>query len=59
MTEIHAGLECGILAGKMMDRDMISFGPTLSNVHTPKESMDVASVQRSWQYLLKVLENLR
>ena len=59
VTAIHAGLECGILAGKMMDIDMISFGPTLSNVHTPKESMDVASVQRSWQYLLKVLENLR
>ena len=59
VTAIHAGLECGILAGKMMDMDMISFGPTLSNVHTPKESMDVASVQRSWKYLLKVLENLR
>ena len=59
VTAIHAGLECGILAGKMMDIDMISFGPTLSNVHTPEESMDVASVQRSWQYLLKVLENLR
>ncbi len=59
VTAIHAGLECGILAGKMMDMDMISFGPTLSNVHTPKESMNVASVQRSWEYLLKVLENLR
>lgn len=59
VTAIHAGLECGILAGKMMDIDMVSFGPTLSNVHTPKESMDVASVQRSWEYLLKVLENLR
>lgn len=59
VTAVHAGLECGILAGKMMDIDMISFGPTLLNVHTPKESMDVASVQRSWEYLLKVLENLR
>lgn len=59
VTAVHAGLECGILAGKMMDIDMVSFGPTLSDVHTPKESMDVASVQRSWQYLLKVLENLR
>ncbi len=59
VTAIHAGLECGILAGKMMDIDMVSFGPTLSNVHTPGESMDVASVQRSWEYLQKVLENLR
>lgn len=59
VTAIHAGLECGILAGKIMDIDMISFGPTLTNVHTPKESMDVASVQRSWEYLVKILENLR
>lgn len=59
VTAIHAGLECGILSGKMMNMDMVSFGPTLSHVHTPKESMDVASVQRSWKYLLKVLENLR
>ena len=59
VTAVHAGLECGILAGKMMDIDMVSFGPTLSNVHTPKENMDVASVQRCWLYLLKVLENLR
>lgn len=59
VTAVHAGLECGILAGKMMDIDMISFGPTLLDVHTPEESMDVASVQRSWQYLLKVLENLQ
>lgn len=59
VTAIHAGLECGILAGKMMNMDIISFGPTLSHVHTPQESMDVASVQRSWKYLLKVLENLK
>ncbi|MCM1273153.1 MAG: aminoacyl-histidine dipeptidase [Clostridium sp.] len=59
VTAIHAGLECGILAGKMPDVDMISFGPTLENVHTPRESMDVASVKRSWYYLLKVLENLQ
>jgi len=59
VTAIHAGLECGILAGKIMDIDMVSFGPTLSDVHTPKESMDVASVRRSWKYLINVLENLR
>ena len=59
ITAIHAGLECGILSGKMPDVDMISFGPTLKNVHTPNETMDVASVARTWDYLKKVLENLK
>ncbi len=58
VTSIHAGLECGILAGKIEDLDMVSFGPTLENVHTPEERMDVASVERTWRYFIKVLENL-
>ena len=58
ITAIHAGLECGILSGKMPDVDMISFGPTLSHVHTPNEVMDVASVERTWNYLKKILENM-
>ena len=31
---------------------VISFGPTLESVHTPDECMDVASVERTWEYLL-------
>ena len=58
VTSIHAGLECGILAGKMPGVDMISFGPTLESVHTPDECMDVASVQRTWEYLMEILKSL-
>lgn len=58
VTSVHAGLECGILSGKMPDVDMISFGPTLTDVHTPDERMDVASVKRSWDYLLEALKNM-
>ncbi len=52
---IHAGLECGILAGKIADLDCVSIGPDLSDVHTAQEKMDIASVERVWNYLLKVL----
>ena len=55
---VHAGLECGILAGKMPGVDMISFGPTLESVHTPDECMDAASVERTWEYLLEILKSL-
>ena len=58
VTSIHAGLECGILSGRMPGVDMISFGPTLVDVHTPDEYMDIASVKRSWNYLLEVLRNI-
>ncbi len=52
---IHAGLECGILAGKIADLDCVSVGPDLSDVHTAQEKMDIASVGRVWEYLLAVL----
>ena len=58
VTSIHAGLECGILAGKMPGVDMISFGPTLESVHTPDECMNVASVERTWEYLMEILKSL-
>lgn len=58
VTSIHAGLECGILAGKMPGVDMISFGPTLESVHTPDECMDAGSVERTWEYLLEILKSL-
>lgn len=58
VTSIHAGLECGILAGKMPGVDMISFGSTLESVHTPDECMDVASVERTWEYLMEILKSL-
>ena len=33
---IHAGLECGILKGKMPNVDMLSFGPTIALVALKK-----------------------
>ena len=58
VTAIHAGLECGILAGKIPDMDGVSFGPNIYNAHTPKEKMEIASVERCWEYLKAVLKNL-
>lgn len=52
---IHAGLECGILADKIKGLDCISLGPDMHNVHTTEESLDIASVENVWKYLLAVL----
>ena len=59
VTVIHAGLECGLFADKMPGIDIVSFGPEMTDIHTPRESMDVASVQRTWEFLLEVLKRLK
>lgn len=56
---IHAGLECGIFAGKLEGIDCVSLGPNLLNVHTTEEKMDVASVKRTWEFLVRALETMK
>ena len=38
---IHAGLECSWFYQKNKDLDMVSVGPTVTNVHSPKEKLQV------------------
>ena len=56
---IHAGLECGLLSGKLPGLDAVSFGPDLKDIHTPRERMSISSVARTWQYLTAVLRELK
>lgn len=53
----HAGLECGILNERYPGLDMVSFGPTIRNPHSPDEMVNIASVQKFWQFLCAVLKN--
>lgn len=53
----HAGLECGILGEHLPDCDMISFGPTIKNPHSPDEKVNIKSVQKFWNFLLEVLKD--
>ena len=59
IAALHAGLECGILSGKMPDLDCISFGPDLTNIHTPRERLHVASTERTWRLTLETLKRLK
>ena len=53
---IHAGVECGIFAGKLPGLDCVSIGPDLFEIHTPRERMSISSVQRLWAFVLEVLK---
>ncbi|MBI9068936.1 MAG: aminoacyl-histidine dipeptidase [Salinivirgaceae bacterium] len=55
---IHAGLECGLFLEKYPDMDMISFGPTLRNVHSPDEKIQISTVDKFWKHLIDVLKNI-
>lgn len=60
ISAIHAGLECGLFSEKFDGKiDLISFGPNLYDVHTPQEHMSISSVERTWEYLKKVLGMLK
>ena len=52
---IHAGLECGLIRAKVPDMDMISIGPETLGLHSPTERMNIASAERFWQILEKML----
>ena len=56
---IHAGVECGLFAGKLPGLDCVSFGPDLTEIHTCRERMHITSVQRVWRYTLEVLRRCK
>ncbi len=58
IVAIHAGLECGLFRKKYPNLDMISFGPTMRDVHTPHERLEINSVGLWWSHLLELLKNI-
>ena len=55
---IHAGLECGIIGRNYPGMEMISFGPTIEHPHSPDERVNIATVQKFYQYILAILKQL-
>lgn len=55
---VHAGLECGIFVGKRSTLDCVSIGPNIYGAHTPEEKVEIESVNRTYNYLVKILEEL-
>lgn len=56
---IHAGLECGILSGKIPNLDCVSFGPDNFDIHTPKERLSISSTQRTWELVVEFLKRCK
>lgn len=58
VAAIHAGLECGIIKEKYPEMDMISFGPTMKDVHSPDEKLQISTVPEFYNQLVNVLKNI-
>ena len=59
VRSIHAGLECGILSGKIKDLDCVSFGPNNYDIHTPKERLSISSTEKVWKLLVAFLKKCK
>ncbi len=54
---IHAGLECGIIGSKNEGMDMVSFGPTIKNPHSPDEMMHLPSLDKIWDFMIALIKS--
>lgn len=59
LAAIHAGLECGLLSGKLKGLDCISFGPNNYDIHTPQERLSISSTERVWRLLVEFLRRAK
>lgn len=56
---VHAGLECGIILDSTPNLDIVSFGPTIVNPHSPDEYVNIESVSVFYEYLVEILQYLK
>ena len=59
VVAIHAGLETSIAKEKYPGIDMISIGPTVQNVHSPDERLEVAGVQKVYDLIAATLRQIK
>jgi len=58
LIAMHAGLECGVIGEKYPGMQMVSFGPTIVNPHSPGERVQISTVLSFWNFLKLALETL-
>ena len=55
----HGGLECGIFSERISGLDCVSMGPNLAEVHSPREMLDIPSVERLWELMMVILKKMK
>lgn len=59
ITGIHAGLECGLVSDAIPDMDIISLGPNIRDLHSPGETLEIPTLDRLYQLVVRMLGEIR
>ena len=59
ILSLHAGLECAIFGEKYEGMDMISFGPTMQDPHSPNERLFIPSIGKVWEFMVALLKSYK
>jgi dipeptidase D len=59
ITGIHAGLECGLVSDAIPDMDIISLGPNIKDLHSPSETLEISTLDRLYQLVVRMLGEIR
>ena len=52
----HGGLECGLFQEKIPGLDTVALGPDLIDIHSPKERLNLPSLERTWKLVRAIIE---
>ncbi len=55
---IHAGLECAVLSDKYPKMQIASIGPNIRSPHSTHEHVEIASVEKTYRVVRKIVESL-
>lgn len=58
VKSLHAGVESGVFLEKRPEMEAISLGPDMQAVHSPNEWVSISSIQRTYAYILELLESI-
>ncbi len=58
METIHAGLGCGMFLKLNPNLSVSSIGPTIRNVHTIEEYVEVEGVQIIWEVVKAIIDSM-
>ncbi|RPI77187.1 MAG: aminoacyl-histidine dipeptidase [Desulfobacteraceae bacterium] len=59
VTVIHGGLECGVMAAKFRNMEIIAIGPTIQGAHAPGERVHIPSIGKVRKFLVELLASYK
>ncbi|MDO4938502.1 MAG: beta-Ala-His dipeptidase [Lachnospiraceae bacterium] len=58
VTITHGGVECAVFSDSLPEPDIISIGPDITDIHSPREKVSVESIGRVYRLTCDILRRL-